>query len=59
LIKTINEDLTSYLKQITAPTLLLWGENDHDTPIEFGQRMKSLIPILKFVVLAGAGHFSS
>ena len=36
----INEDQTEILKNIKAPTLLLWGENDEDTPISDGKIME-------------------
>ena len=32
-VKVVNEDLTHLFKNINVPTLLIWGENDKDTPI--------------------------
>lgn len=57
-VKTINEDLTEYLPKIAAPTLLVWGSKDLDTPVAFGQVMNRLIPNSKLVVFENAGHFS-
>ena len=57
-VQVLNEDLSEKMKKITCPTLIIWGENDTETPIEFGQRMKSLIFNSKFTILPGAGHFS-
>ncbi len=57
-VKTVNEDLTPYLSRITVNTLLLWGENDKDTPVHDAERMMSLIPNARLVVIPAAGHFS-
>jgi len=57
-IKTINEDLTEFLPKIHAPTLLVWGAKDMETPLAFGELMNRLIPNSKLVVLTDAGHFS-
>lgn len=57
-LRTINEDLTEDMKKIFCPTLIIAGENDADTPVEFGERMHSIIPNSKFIILPNAGHFS-
>lgn len=57
-IKLVNEDLRPILKTIKAPSLLIWGENDQDTPVSDGKVMEQLIPDAGLVVLKGAGHFS-
>lgn len=56
--KVINLDLTDNLKDITRPTLLVWGENDTDTPLYMGKVMENNIPDSGLVVLKDAGHFS-
>jgi pimeloyl-ACP methyl ester carboxylesterase len=43
LVKTVNEDLAAQASQIKAPTLLLWGENDVQTPLDLAQSFKLLI----------------
>lgn len=58
LVHIVGEDLTEDLKRITAPTLLIWGSADHDTPLSSGQAMARLIPGAEFVVLEGGGHFA-
>lgn len=58
LVKTVNEDLRQYLPGISAPVLLIWGENDTDTPVSDGKLMEKLIPDAGLVVLKNAGHFS-
>lgn len=54
----INEDQTEILKNIKAPTLLLWGENDEDTPIRDGKIMEENIKDSSLIEIKGAGHFS-
>jgi pimeloyl-ACP methyl ester carboxylesterase len=58
LVKTVNEDLTPLIPGITAPTLLIWGENDTETPLSDGRLMEKLIKGSGLVTLKNAGHFS-
>ncbi|MBN2116694.1 MAG: alpha/beta hydrolase [Anaerolineales bacterium] len=55
-VKVINEDLTQYLSRIQAPTLLVWGEKDMETPLSDGYKMKELIPNSSLAVIENAGH---
>ena len=57
-LNVINEDLSEDMKKIICPTLILTGENDTDTPVEFGERIQALIPNSRFIILPGSGHFS-
>ena len=57
-VNITSEDLTNDMKKIVCPTLIITGQNDTDTPIEFGKKMQSLIPNSKFFILQKAGHFS-
>ena len=57
-MKVIGEDLTEDIQKISAPTLLIWGAKDAETPPSFGTRMNKLIAGSKLSVIAGAGHFS-
>ena len=54
----IAEDMTDRLSRIGAPTLIVWGERDEDTPLWMAHRMEELIPDAGLVVLEGAGHYS-
>lgn len=58
LVKVVNEDLRHLFSSIKAPTLLIWGDQDRDTPLADGQLMERLIPDAGLVVFEGAGHFS-
>jgi len=56
-IKVINEDLTKYLYEISASTLLIWGEEDVDTPVEDGKVMNVKIKDSGLIIIPNAGHF--
>jgi pimeloyl-ACP methyl ester carboxylesterase len=57
-VKVVNEDLRPYLPRIKAPTLLIWGECDEETPLADGQLMERLIPDSGLIVFDGAGHYA-
>jgi pimeloyl-ACP methyl ester carboxylesterase len=56
--RLVSADLTALLPQVRASTLLIWGENDEDTPLRDGETMQRLIPDAGLVVFEGAGHFA-
>jgi pimeloyl-ACP methyl ester carboxylesterase len=56
--RLVSADLTPLLPQVRASTLLIWGENDEDTPLRDGKTMQRLIPDAGLVVFEGAGHFA-
>lgn len=58
LSKVVNEDLTDRLPLISAPTLLIWGENDTATPLSNAKKMARLIPDSGLVSFPGCGHYS-
>lgn len=58
LVKLVNADLRPFMSAIAAPTLLVWGSEDSDTPVADAHEMERLIPDAGLVVLEGAGHFS-
>ncbi len=56
-LNTINEDLLPDVHHVTQPTLLIWGENDSETPLADAQRIMHELPNGKLRVVPGAGHF--
>lgn len=58
LIKIISEDLYPLLEKILAPTLLIWGEKDMETPVYMGKKMEREISDAGLVILKNAGHYS-
>lgn len=57
-VKVISEDLSPLLPKIQASTLLIWGENDTETPLWMGQTMEKEIPDAGLVVFEGDDHFA-
>jgi pimeloyl-ACP methyl ester carboxylesterase len=58
LVRVVNEDVRPLLPRVSAPTLLIWGEYDRETPLAGAAIMEREIPDAGLVVFAGAGHFS-
>lgn len=53
----IKEDLRKYYKEITSETLILWGENDKDTPLKDGKLIKKLIKNSEIIIYKNSNHF--
>ena len=58
LVKTVNEDQSENSRFVKAPTLLLWGALDTETPLAMGQRFQQLIQGSHLVALDNHGHDS-
>lgn len=58
LSRVVGEDLGHLLPQISASTLLIWGENDTATPLKDGERMEADIPDSGLAVIKNAGHYA-
>jgi len=56
--RVIRQDLRPYLPRIKAPSLLIWGADDAETPLWMGRVMEKEIPDAGLVVFEGAGHFA-
>ena len=57
-VLVIEQDLTSYAERVQAPTVLIWGDQDTETPLWQGQRLEQIMPDAGLVVFKGAGHFA-
>ncbi len=57
-LQVIGEDLTEDVKKIACPTLIIYGGDDTITPPSYGEKMNSLIPNSKLLILKNAGPFS-
>jgi pimeloyl-ACP methyl ester carboxylesterase len=57
-VKVVNENLLPFAQKISVPTLLLWGENDQDTPLWQAKTLETTIPDAGLVVFPNAGHYS-
>lgn len=57
-VRVIGLDLRDRYPLIQAPTLLIWGDADTETPLWMGQEMEKLIPDSGLVILEGGSHFA-
>lgn len=57
-VRVVNQDLRKCLPKIKSSTLLIWGENDAETPLWMGKIMEGEIPDAGLVVFEGRGHFA-
>lgn len=57
-VKVVNEDLLPYAARVKASTLLIWGDQDQDTPLRQAKLLEKTIPDAGLVVWEGAGHYS-
>ncbi|GMB95929.1 alpha/beta hydrolase [Helicobacter sp. NHP22-001] len=54
---TVQEDFAPKFQACTKKTLIVWGQEDMATPLEAGQKIASLMPTNRFVVLKGDHYF--
>lgn len=53
----INQDLKKYYQEIKEDTLILWGENDLDTPLKDAYYLRRHIANSALIVFKNASHF--
>lgn len=58
MVKVVNDNLEPLLERIKAPTLLVWGENDEDTPLYMGKIMEEKIKDSGLVIIENGTHYS-
>jgi len=57
-VRIVNTHLDSLLPQIQIPTLLIWGQNDLDTPLYMAKKLERGIKNSKLIILPNAGHYA-
>ena len=57
-VKVVNQDLTDLYDRFQASTLLIWGDEDSETPVWMGREMEKRIPDAGLVLLEGGSHFA-
>ncbi len=57
-INIVNTFLEGYCEMITAKTMIIWGENDTETPIYMAKKLNKKIRNSRLEILNDAGHFS-
>ena len=55
-LRVISEDLLSCLSGISAPSIIIWGKKDEDTPLKDAYLIKEKIPGSRLEVLDNIGH---
>ena len=58
LVKAVTEDLSTPARAVCAPSLLIYGDRDRETPPELGKRFHALMPHARLVVLRGFDHWN-
>lgn len=58
MVSLVNTDLSGMLCEIKCPTLLIWGENDTDTPLEDAKKIEKSISDCGLCVIKGSSHFA-
>lgn len=53
----VNLDLTKYLSSISTNTLILWGEQDSDTPLKDGKLMHKKITNSELIIFPNCTHY--
>lgn len=56
-VNVVNEDLLPEVPKITQPTLLIWGEDDTETPLSDARKIKDLLSDGRIFVVPNVGHF--
>ena len=57
-VKVVNQDLTDLYGCFRASTLLIWGDEDTETPLRMAKEMEQRIPDAGLVILEGGTHFA-
>ena len=57
-VRIINLDLSDRYSQFHAPTLLVWGDADTETPLWMAKQMEESIPDAGLVILENGSHFA-
>ena len=52
-------DTTDVLPTVTAPTLVLWGDEDRRSSMSIAEQLRDAIPNARLAVIADAGHVSN
>ena len=48
--------IKDHIREITMPTLILWGEEDHLIPVAAGREFNEAIPHSKLIIYPATGH---
>jgi len=58
LINVVNQDLLDQAKRVSVPVILIWGDEDRETPLWMGRKLEAAIPDAALILHEGAGHYA-
>ena len=58
LVNIVTQDLLDCARRAAAPTVLIWGDADTETPLWMGRKLEAAMPDAALVVHQGAGHYA-
>jgi len=58
LVETVNKDLSEYAKKISCPTLLIWGDNDLEEPVENAKELEKIMKDAGLIILPNSTHYA-
>ena len=56
LVKVVNEEYPTEMREVAAHVDLIWGSDDADVPVSVAERSVSLFSDAELQVIGGAGH---
>lgn len=56
LVEVVNEDLSKYAREIEEPTLLIWGENDEEAPLNDARELEKIMIDAALIILPGTHY---
>ena len=56
LVLVVNEDLSKYAREIEEPTLLIWGENDTEAPVNDARELEKIMIDAALILLPGTHY---
>lgn len=56
LVNVVNEDLSKYAREIEEPTLLIWGENDTEAPVNDAKELEKIMIDAGLIILPGTHY---
>ena len=58
LVEHVNLDITDEVKKIKCPTIIIWGSQDAEVPIEDAYDLEKLIPDAAVIEYPGCSHYA-
>ena len=56
LVNVVNEDLSKYAREIEEPTLLIWGDNDTEAPVNDAKELEKIMIDAGLIILHGSHY---